>query len=189
MPDSEGVPASTSAAYKAVVALTEPFCKERLDDEYASLSRRLTAALARKRPSPLVRGKPEMWACGVVHALGMVNFLFDDTQTPHLLASQLYAAFGVSSGAGVSKSKHIRDLFGMYSFDPRWFRPSQFHDNPCIWTLHIDGFLIDVRMLPREAQVIVHEKGLIPYVPADREPNFMEAELERRTRGRYKYVT
>jgi hypothetical protein len=27
------------------------------------LCRKLVAALARKRPSPLTRGKPEVWAC------------------------------------------------------------------------------------------------------------------------------
>ncbi|MDZ8257440.1 DUF6398 domain-containing protein [Nostoc sp. ChiQUE01b] len=36
----------------------------------------------RKRPSPLATGQAKSWACGIVHALGMVNFLYDSSQTP-----------------------------------------------------------------------------------------------------------
>jgi hypothetical protein len=39
--------------------------------------RRLVARLARKRPSPLVRGDMRIWAAGAIHAVGQVNFLFD----------------------------------------------------------------------------------------------------------------
>ena len=31
-------------------------------------------------PSPILRGKPEIWAAGTVHALGSLNFLFDKSQ-------------------------------------------------------------------------------------------------------------
>jgi hypothetical protein len=41
-------------------------------------------------------------------------------------------------------------------------------DNPLIWMLEVNGFLVDIRMAPREAQVAAYEKGLIPYIPADR---------------------
>jgi hypothetical protein len=29
--------------------------------------------------------------------------------------------------------------------------------------------LVDVRSMPREAQVVAYEEGLIPWIPADRE--------------------
>jgi hypothetical protein len=83
----EGVPAVPEAArpaYDTIVALTDAFCREHLNEEYRALCRRLAAALARKRPSPLTRGKPEVWACAVVRAIGWVNFLDDSSQTPHL---------------------------------------------------------------------------------------------------------
>ena len=35
--------------------------------------------------------------------------------------------------------------------------------------LEVNGFLMDIRMAPRKAQVAAYEKGLIPYVPADRQ--------------------
>ncbi len=78
----EKVPKKMQAVYDAIVALTDKVCREHLNEEYAQFSRRLAATLCRKRLSPLVSGKPESWACGIVYALGQVNFLFDRSQTP-----------------------------------------------------------------------------------------------------------
>lgn len=36
-------------------------------------------------------------------------------------------------------------------------------------TDQIYGLPMDIRNCPREAQVVAFEKGLIPYIPADRE--------------------
>ena len=41
-------------------------------------------------------------------------------------------------------------------------------DNPLIWMLEVNGLLMDIRDAPREAQEIAYEKGMIPYIPADR---------------------
>ena len=45
---------------------------------------------------------------------------------------------------------------------------SRLDDNLLVWMLEVNGFLMDIRMAPREAQVAAYEKGLIPYIPADR---------------------
>ena len=140
-----------------------------LNADYAALSRKLAAKLARKRPSPIVRGKPEIWACGIVYALGTVNFLFDKSQSPHMRADELCAAFGVSQSSGSNKAKLIRELFDMYQMDPNWCLPSLVDQNPLIWMLEVNGFIMDVRHAPREVQEIAFAKGLIPYIPADRE--------------------
>jgi Domain of unknown function (DUF6398) len=150
-------------AYDAIVALLNPFCAQHLNDEYATLYRELAAVLARKRPSPLARSKPETWACGIVYALGAVNFLFDKSQTPHMRADELCAAFGVSQSSGANKAKLIRDMFGMFQFDPRWCLPSVVGENPLVWMLEVNGLIMDVRRAPREVQAVAFEKGLIPY--------------------------
>ncbi len=67
-----------------------------------------------------MKGKENSWTCGATHAIGMVNFLFDNTQSPHLSASELYKKFGVGQSTGQGKSKLIRDLLGMYQSDPNW---------------------------------------------------------------------
>jgi len=33
----------------------------------------------------------------------------------------------------------------------------------------VNGVLVDLREMPRDLQVIAYEKGMIPYVPADKE--------------------
>ena len=37
-----------------------------------------------------------------------------------------------------------------------------------VWMLQVNGLMLDVRQMPREVQEIAFEKGLIPYIPADR---------------------
>jgi hypothetical protein len=64
-----------------------------------------------------------------------------------------------------AKSKQIRDLLGMYPMDPDWSIPSMVDKNPLIWTLEVNGFLIEVRHAPREIQEEAFRKGLIPSIP------------------------
>jgi hypothetical protein len=33
--------------------------------------------------------------------------------------------------------------------------------------LSVNGMIVDIRSMPREAQEIAFEKGLIPYIPGD----------------------
>lgn len=165
---SESVPSAVEPFYSAIVNLTDAVCNQHLNSEYAELSRRLAATLARKRPSPIVRGKPEIWACAIIYALGTVNFLFDKSQTPHMRADELCAVFGVSQSSAANKAKVIRDMLKMYQLDPNWCLPSKIDDNPMVWILQVNGMMVDIRHMPREVQVIAYEKGLIPYIPADR---------------------
>jgi hypothetical protein len=151
--------------YEQIVMLTDAFSAEHLTKEYAQLIRYATAALCRKRPSPLLKGKPKTWACGITHAIGFVNFLFDPSQEPSMSAANLYAAFGVGKSTGGAKSKLVRDLFGMYQFDPNWCLPSKLDDNPRAWMITVNGFIIDARFAPRNIQEVAYEKGLIPYIP------------------------
>jgi hypothetical protein len=165
---SESVPKSVEPAYSAIVTLTDTVCNQYLNGEYAALSRRLAATLARKRPSPILRGKPEIWACGIVYALGTANFLFDKSQNPHMRSDELCAVFGVSQSSGANKAKNIRDLLKIHQFEPNWCLPSLVDRNPLIWFLQVNGMMVDIRYMPREVQVLAFEKGLIPYIPADR---------------------
>lgn len=167
MKKSENVPQAMQEKYQAIIELTDSFANEHLNEEYAQLIRCLTAALCRKRPSPLEKGKPNTWACAITHAIGTVNFLFDKSQTPHVRSSELYKHFGISESTGQSKSKLIRDMLDMGQFDPNWTLPSKIAGNPLVWMLSVNGMIVDIRSMPREAQEIAFEKGLIPYIPGD----------------------
>ena len=54
--------------------------------------------------------------------------------------------------------------------DPDWCLPSRVDQNLLVWLLEVNGLLVDVRHMPREVQEIAYRKGLIPYIPADRQP-------------------
>src|SRR5207302_649767 len=162
---SQNVPKEMQARFDEITQLTDAFSKTHLNDEYALLCRELTAALCRKRPSPLSGGKAATWACGIIHALGMVNFLFDASQKPYVPASQICAYFGLSTSTMQTKSKQIRDLLDMYQMDPNWTLPSMVDKNPLIWMLEVNGLIMDVRHAPREIQEEAFRKGLIPYIP------------------------
>jgi hypothetical protein len=41
--------------------------------------------------------------------------------------------------------------------------------NPRVWMAEVNGLLVDLRNMPREVQEIAFAKGMIPYIPADRE--------------------
>jgi hypothetical protein len=162
---SQQVPKEMQARFEEITQLTDAFCRQSLNEEYRQLCRELTATLCRKRPSPLVPGKAPTWACGIIHALGMVNFLFDSSQTPHLAARQIWEYFQLSSSTMQAKSKQIRDLLGMYPMDPKWSTPSMVDQNPLVWMLEVNGLIIDVRHAPKEIQEAAFRQGLIPYIP------------------------
>jgi hypothetical protein len=162
---SEKVPQKMQNKFDAIVTLTDQVCQGHLNEEYAQLARQAAAALCRKRPSPLSSGRVESWACGIVYALGFVNFLFDKSQDPHMNATELCAAFGVAKGTGAAKSRAVRDALGMVQMDPHWYLPSKMDDNIMAWMISVNGLIVDARSMPLEIQEVAYEKGLIPYVP------------------------
>jgi hypothetical protein len=168
MAKSESVPNEMREVYDTIVAMTDKVCHEHLNEEYAALCRQLAAALARKRPSPIARGKTEVWACGITYTIGSVNFLFDKSQKPYLRADELCKLFNVSTSTASAKSTLIRKMFDMMQMDPRWCLPSMMDENPLVWMLSVNGFLMDIRYAPRGAQEEAFRKGLIPYIPGER---------------------
>jgi hypothetical protein len=159
------VPVALRARYEEVTALTDRFCDEGLDVEYRNLSRQMAAALARKKPSSLTTGKANLWAAGIVYALGQVNFLFDKSQEPHSTPDEIGAGFGVSKTSASTKARQIRDLLHIGMWDPKWTRPSQIGQNPAAWMISVNGMIVDVRYMPREIQEQAYRQGLIPYIP------------------------
>jgi hypothetical protein len=161
-------PAAARAAHDRIVALTDAFCRERLDEEYAALCRKMAGILARKRPSPLTRGKPESWASGIVRVVGWVNFIGDPSRPGHMRLTDIDERFGVSEATGSAKSMAIRSLLKIHRLEPEWTLPSRMDQNLMAWIVEVNGLPVDVRHLPREAQEQAFRKGLIPYVPGDR---------------------
>ena len=162
------LPTTARPAYDAIVALTDAFCREHLNGEYEVLCRKLAGALARKRPSPLLGGKSTTWACGIVRTIGWVNYLDDSSRKPHMKLTAIDKAFGVAESTGQGKSKAIRTLLKIRTFDPQWTLPSRMDENPMAWMIEIKSFLVDARILKRGFQEEAFRKGLIPYIPGER---------------------
>jgi hypothetical protein len=161
--------ASATAAHDRIVALTDEVCKKHLDDDYAALCRKMADILARKRPSPLVRGKPESWASGILRVIGWANFLNDPSKPGFLRMTDIDEFFGVSEATGGAKSAEIRRLLKIRRLDPEWNVPSRLAENLMAWLIQVNGLMVDARQEPREIQEEAFRKGLIPYIPADRQ--------------------
>ena len=105
---------------------------------------------------------------GIVQAAGHVNFLFDKSTEPYLRTDDIASGFGVAKSTASAKGTAVAKALALMQLDPRFCVASMVDDNPLIWILSVNGVMVDVRDMPREVQEIALEKGLIPYIPADR---------------------
>ena len=160
--DGLSVPRALRSHVEQIVALTDGFCAERLDAEYARLCARLVAKLARKRPSPLLRGDFRVWAGATIYTVGSVNFLFDRSQPLHLSADDLSELTGVPKSTMANKAKRIRDLLGLGHLDLEFCRRDMIERHPSAWYVQVDGLIVDARMLPVALQEECRRRGLIP---------------------------
>jgi Domain of unknown function (DUF6398) len=135
-PHSLSVPKTMLATYDSVAALTDTFCCDKLNDEYRDLARAMTAALCRKRPSPLASGQRRTWACSI-YVLGQINFLSDKATQPYMAAS-------VRGRRAPALHAHC--------MDPAWMLPSLVDQNPLVWMAEVNGVLVDLLDMPRELQ-------------------------------------
>ena len=155
---STAVPSDVRPKYEAITALTDAFCKRYLNEEYAEMCRRLTVALARRRPMPLARGRKEVWACGIVRTIGWANMLDDPKQSPYMKLIDIDPEFGVAESTGQAKSLAIRRMFGIGRLKPDWTLPSRLGDNSLIWKVEVNGMLVDIRQEFRERQEAAFQK-------------------------------
>lgn len=163
--DQLNVPHAVKPCVGRVVTVTDAVCLEHLDQEYADLCRRVVGKLGRKRPSPLTRGAPRIWAAGIVYAVGQLNFVFDPTQTPHATADQLSEWLGVKKTTMANKARLVRDTLKLSHLDGEFMRRDLVDASPLTWLLEVDGLLVDIRRAPMNLQLQALELGLIPYLP------------------------
>jgi hypothetical protein len=164
--DGPSLPASVQPVHDAVTALTDVFCREHLNAEYAALCRKLAAALAWKRPSPLFRSRPHIWACAIVRTAGWVNLLDDSSQTPHLSLTEIDREFGVSTATAQVRSGQVRATLRIQPGGLQWTLPSR-----------MEG----IRLAPRDARIVALEQVLTPATPGNE-----QGPIRRRTMGKAK---
>jgi hypothetical protein len=159
------IPERMRPRYDEIVRLTDAFCKEHLNDEYAEFCRKMAAKLSRKRPSPLERGQAKIWAGAILYTIGRINFLFDKSQDPYMDARELCQLVGVSQSTASAKATEIMRMFGLIQMHPEWTLPSLIDQNPLVWMISVNGFPVDARYAPRHIQEEAYRLGLIPYIP------------------------
>ena len=124
--------------FKAIITLTDAFCKRYLNEEYVKMCRRLAMALARKRPTPITRGRAEVWACGIVRTIGWApcgsgrRLLVEGAPNLPVPSGFFHRLIGRNSGWGrgqrCSRSRYFlaelyrRDVLGTRAFLPLTFR-------------------------------------------------------------------
>ena len=162
------VPKRNQQLFEQIMELISAFCDAHLNEDYKELCEQMAGAICRTRWL-LSGSKPASWASGVVHAVGWVNFLHDPNRSPHMASAQLAEGFRVSQGTMMAKSKIIRDKLDITTLDPDWCTPAMLADNPLVWMLKVNGFVMDIRTAPRGAQEEAYRLGLIPFIPADKQ--------------------
>jgi len=161
------IPKTMSAKYMEIAEIIEKFCDEKLNDEYKNICLKALAKLCRKRPSPVESGRANTWACGIVYAIGSSNFIFDRSQPINMTAGDIAKWFGISKNTAGGKAAEIKNLLNLSYFNTEFSLKSLIDKNPMIWYLKVNGYLVDIRTMPRGAQEEAFRKGLIPYIPAD----------------------
>ena len=132
------VPEDVSSSFKALCSVLEAVCQERLNKEYLSLAIKLATKIARKKPSLLVLGSEKIWAAGIIHSLGLVNFLFDKSQSshmalPYMALKDLGEWFNLEESVVSEKGESIRQMIKIHQIDPKWSLPSRAINNPLVW--------------------------------------------------------
>jgi hypothetical protein len=113
-----------------ILELLRAFSSAKLNDEYFELAEKMLAKLGRKRHIPFETGKVEIWAAAIIHALGMVNFLFDPAQKPHVKASQIHDFFGTKESSVGNRSREIRDMLELQQWDDEFSTREMHEQNP-----------------------------------------------------------
>jgi hypothetical protein len=156
------IPAALRGRTREILAICDQACTQHLDAEYEYVCRQLVGRLARKRPSPLMRGDTRIWAAGAIYAAGQVNFLFDRSQQPHMTADQLAACLGVVKTTMANKAALIKKTLNISVFEPDMTTRAVLEQHPLAWLVEVDGLIVDARMLPLELQDEARRRGLIP---------------------------
>ena len=140
-----------------LVKLTSDFCDQKLDTEHKILARKLIYQLKKKNSLPMDFEKPGDVAAGVIHAIGSVNLLFDDTFEPYITERELYQYFDADPDTTMLFSDHIKRQLNLNVFDSKYSTHIENEDNPVKNMVSIDGIYISLDLLPSYLQKKVQE--------------------------------
>jgi hypothetical protein len=150
----------------AVTAITDEFCRAHLDDHYGELARKAAATLARKSPSPLLKGNAKSWAGGILYALAKVNHLGGGEGQSFSSLGEVCDLLGIGRSTGTAKGGEVIAALKIRPLDTKWLHPDVLTDDPRAWLIEASGMIVDARHLPPDVQQQAFRLGLIPFVPS-----------------------
>ena len=130
-----------------LIEMTASFSNEYLDEDYKELCEKLIRKMARKRNVPFLSGRIEIWAAAIIHALGSINFLFDNSFEPYASTDDICNFFGTSKSTTSQKGKIIRDMFKMKYYDEEFSTTYVSENNPFSEMTMMNGFFLPSDML------------------------------------------
>lgn len=96
-----------------IIQMIGEFCDECLDDEFKDLSVRLAYRLADTEGVSFDSDKAENWACGIIYAVGQLNFLFERVFEPYIDRDELCYYFSTKRTKINNKARDIRRLLDL----------------------------------------------------------------------------
>lgn len=133
---------------KELIELTREFCDNFLDDEYKHLSEKLIRKMSRKHNVPFLRGREDIWAASIIHALGRINFLFDQHSKPHVSAAVISKHFKASKKYVSEKATKILDMLKIRHWDKEFSTSAVKEHDPFSNLMMINGIPIVKKKLP-----------------------------------------
>jgi len=134
-----------------LISLTTEFCEQHLGDEYERLCEKLIRKMSRKRNVPYLSGRIEVWAAGVIYALGQINFLFDRSFEPYATHDDICDHFGTNKSTTSQKAKLIRDMFKMRYGNDEFLTERNKKDKPFGKSMMINGLILPIDLLESES--------------------------------------
>lgn len=133
---------ATEERKNQIISHIKEFCDQKLNEEYLMLSIKMLDNIVWEEDVSFMKGKPQIWAAAIIHALGTVNFLFDKSFEPYVTTDEINEFFGTVKSTTGNKSKLIRDLLNIGMFDSEFSTKHIAQNNPLNRMRMVDGFIV-----------------------------------------------
>ncbi len=131
-----------------LIRLTSDFCDKYLDDDHKELTQKMVTNLCKKEGVDLQQEDLKNLAAAIIHALGSIDYLFDNSFEPYISEKELIDYFNAHQSHIHDKSGEIKkllrlDLFNNLSSLKRFQNNEHLHN-----LLLIDGFFLNLETFP-----------------------------------------
>jgi len=153
-----------------MLASIKLFCKKKLNKEYYTLCKKLLNELYLDNDFNLERGNQNIWAAGIVSAIGAVNYLFDKEFKPYISLDELCEYFEVNKSSVTNKSINIRKTLNIHIFNTLYSTDYVLEKNPFKEYVIVGKSLMLLEEFSQEVQEQIKEaRKLYPDVTLKRD--------------------